>query len=82
LGEVKLQFGRGAAGHKGVESVISFLGTKDFWRLRFGIGEPSEGVEGEQYVLGDFNKEELPFLENAFSDSLQLIKKHLLESDR
>lgn len=37
LGEYKLQKGRGAAGHKGVESVILALGSKEFWRLRVGV---------------------------------------------
>lgn len=37
LGKFKLVFGRGAAGHKGVESIQKTLGTKNFWRLRLGI---------------------------------------------
>ena len=37
LGSFKFSFGRGSAGHKGAESVIRTLGTKDFWRLRIGI---------------------------------------------
>lgn len=37
LGEIKIQKGRGAAGHNGVKSVIEHLKTKDFTRMRFGI---------------------------------------------
>lgn len=37
LGKYKLSFGRGAAGHHGVESVQAALKTNDFWRLRIGI---------------------------------------------
>ncbi len=37
LGSYRLMFGRGAAGHHGVESVIKALGTKEFWRLRVGV---------------------------------------------
>ena len=37
LGKFKLAFGRGAAGHRGVESVIATLGTDRFWRLRIGV---------------------------------------------
>lgn len=37
LGKYKLSFGRGSAGHKGIESIINSLGTKNFWRLRIGI---------------------------------------------
>lgn len=75
LGEVKLQFGRGSAGHKGVESVIESLETKDFWRLRFGIEKPPKGVDGEQFVLSDFTEEETISLEEAFGKTLTLIKR-------
>jgi PTH1 family peptidyl-tRNA hydrolase len=37
LGKLKLSFGRGAAGHHGIESIIKSLKTKDFSRLRIGI---------------------------------------------
>ena len=49
LGEWRLVFGRGAAGHHGVESVIAALRTKDFWRLRLGIRH-GRGKAGE-FVL-------------------------------
>src|SRR3989344_7401948 len=42
LGTYKLQFGRGAAGHHGIENVIKVLKTKNFWRLRIGIRPPQE----------------------------------------
>ena len=38
LGTLKLSYGSGSAGHNGVQSIIDTLGTKDFWRLRIGIG--------------------------------------------
>ena len=37
LGKYKISFARGSAGHKGIESIIKSLGTKNFWRLRIGI---------------------------------------------
>ncbi len=43
LGEYKIQFGRSSAGHHGVESIINHLGTKDFWRVRVGIGINNSG---------------------------------------
>jgi PTH1 family peptidyl-tRNA hydrolase len=77
LGEVRLQFGRGSAGHKGVESVVSSLGTQDFWRLRFGLGRPPDKVRGESYVIADFTKKEDVSLERSFAKALDLIKEHL-----
>ncbi|MCG2685872.1 aminoacyl-tRNA hydrolase, partial [Candidatus Parcubacteria bacterium] len=58
LGSFKLQKGRGAAGHRGVESIITALGSSDFWRLRVGIGRPTEGTPAEDYVLEKFGEEE------------------------
>jgi PTH1 family peptidyl-tRNA hydrolase len=66
LGEFKLQSGRSAAGHKGVQSIIEELGTQDFWRLRVGIGRPPSGTSSEDYVLAPFSKGEINQLEAAF----------------
>lgn len=40
LGTTRLHYGRGSAGHRGVESVIAAIGTKNFWRLRIGVRPP------------------------------------------
>lgn len=69
LGEYRLQKGRGAAGHKGVQSVIDCLDSQDFWRLRVGIGRPSADIEAEDYVLQEFSEEELKVLEELFEKS-------------
>ena len=52
--EIKHQFGRGAAGHKGVESVIEALGSDEFNRVRIGIGRPDNSTEVEDWVLQPF----------------------------
>ncbi len=69
LGGFKLQLGRSAAGHKGIQSIIGALGTKDFWRLRFGIGTPPPGVGGEDFVLGEFDGEEFALLQQTFAEA-------------
>lgn len=68
LGKFKLQLGRSAAGHKGVQSVIDALGTQDFWRLRIGIGNPPPGVSGEDFVLEEFSREEFGLLRKVFAE--------------
>ena len=66
VGAFKIQKGRGAAGHKGVQSIINELKTKDFWRARIGIcpkkGKP-ENVE--KFVLQNFTKEEEKILKEV-----------------
>ena len=53
LGRVKLKFGGGAAGHKGVSSLAQSLGSPDFYRLRLGVGRP-QGMDGAAWVLSPF----------------------------
>jgi PTH1 family peptidyl-tRNA hydrolase len=59
LGKIKIVKGRGAAGHKGVASIIKELGTNQFSRFRLGIGRPEHKFsdqEGQEYVLSPFKK--------------------------
>jgi PTH1 family peptidyl-tRNA hydrolase len=58
LGRVKLARRGGAGGHKGVRSVIRYLGTEDFPRVKVGIGRPRYGEPVETYVLSPFYGDE------------------------
>ncbi len=67
LGEIKLSFGRGSGGHRGVQSVIDELGTRDFFRVRVGILHRSlfghvKKPKGEQaveaFLLSPFGKKD------------------------
>ncbi|MDP4007416.1 MAG: aminoacyl-tRNA hydrolase [bacterium] len=70
FGEVKVSKNRGSAGHKGVESIIQTLGTKNFTRIRIGI-QPQKGKPGdvETFVLKKFTKAELPLLHSALQQA-------------
>jgi PTH1 family peptidyl-tRNA hydrolase len=59
VGEWKLQFDRGSAGHNGVISAIEHLGTQAFWRIRIGINHPTTPISVEDYVLQPFSPDEL-----------------------
>lgn len=87
LGKIRIQKGRGSAGHKGVNSIIEQLGTKDFWRVRVGIS-PSpikERDEGEvssrpitdtaNFVLNKFTKEEQKILKDVIKNVVTEIEK-------
>ena len=58
LGHIKLKRGGGDAGHKGVRSISQYLGTKDFNRIRMGIGRPRTKEEVSSFVLSNFSKAE------------------------
>lgn len=75
LGNFKISFGRGSGGHRGVESVIRAVKTKDFVRLRVGITPRTPGgklkkPKGEKkvqgFILGRFTKAERETLKNVF----------------
>ena len=73
VGEYRLQFDRGAAGHHGVESVIGHLGTRAFNRIRIGIGKPSEHIPVEDFVLQNFSKDEKVLINQTIDKIIQEI---------
>ncbi|MBM2813974.1 MAG: aminoacyl-tRNA hydrolase [Ignavibacteria bacterium] len=58
LGKLHIKLGGGDGGHNGLTSIIEYLGTKDFYRLRCGIGRNFETGAMADYVLSDFTEEE------------------------
>lgn len=60
LGTIRVQKNASSAGHNGVESIISELGTKDFIRIRLGIDNPEtkKDIAGDDYVLQKFTPAE------------------------
>jgi PTH1 family peptidyl-tRNA hydrolase len=65
-GTFRIAKGSGAAGHNGVSDLIEKLGTKDFTRIRIGIGRPPENIPADAFVLSPFASEELGVLEGLF----------------
>jgi peptidyl-tRNA hydrolase, PTH1 family len=74
-GTVKLKKGGGTGGHNGVTDVAEVLGTKDFWRLRIGIGHPGHKDLVADYVLHDARREEQALIDPAFERSLELLPR-------
>lgn len=67
-GRVKLVAGGGTGGHNGIRSLVQYLGTNDFLRLKLGIGRPGKlnlysGMPVEKYVLAPFAPDEKILLE-------------------
>jgi peptidyl-tRNA hydrolase, PTH1 family len=71
FGELRYKQGSGTAGHHGVEDTREKLNTLNFWRVRIGIGRPENGkFNVEDYVLTDFNREELTRLKTELFDKV------------
>ncbi len=77
-GSAKLKLGGGHGGHNGLKDIIAHLGTKDFWRLRLGVGHPGDRAEVVNFVLNAPRKEEQILIEEAMVRA-QEIAAHLLE---
>ena len=50
-GTVKLKLGGGSSGHNGLKDISECLGSRDYWRLRIGVGHPRETAASEQEVV-------------------------------
>jgi peptidyl-tRNA hydrolase, PTH1 family len=65
FGDLMLKLGGGEGGHNGLRSISGSLGTRDYSRLRIGIGRPPGRMDPADFVLRDFSgaeRKELPFL--------------------
>ena len=69
-GVARLKMGGGHGGHNGLKDIIAHLGTKDFLRLRIGIGHPGERDEVSNYVLSQARREENEQINEAIQLSL------------
>ena len=80
LGQIKIVKNRGSAGHKGVESIVQELKTKDFIRLRIGISPQNKIKNPKEYVLKNFNKGEEKIIKKIITQSKAIIE-YFLEND-
>ena len=80
FGKIKAKFGGSSAGHNGIASIDKFIG-KDYSRVRIGIGKPKTKIEVSDYVLQNFDEDELigidKISENINGSIGDLIKKKL-----
>ncbi|WP_370894344.1 aminoacyl-tRNA hydrolase [Janibacter sp. GXQ6167] len=76
FGEVRLKRGGGEGGHNGLRSISSSVASKDYQRVRVGIGRPPGRTDAASFVLKDFStpeRKELPFLLDAAADAVELL---------
>jgi peptidyl-tRNA hydrolase, PTH1 family len=76
FGDLMLKFGGGEGGHNGLRSVSRSLGTRDYSRLRIGIGRPPGRMDPADFVLRDFSgneRKELPFLVGDAVDAVDAV---------
>jgi PTH1 family peptidyl-tRNA hydrolase len=80
---VRLKIGGGENGHNGLRSITKSLGTKDYHRVRVGIGRPPGRMDPADFVLRDFStveRKELPFLLDKAADAVEALVANGLEA--
>ncbi|MHB1491171.1 MAG: aminoacyl-tRNA hydrolase [Cellulomonas sp.] len=82
FGEVRLKRGGGEGGHNGLRDTTKALGTKDYLRVRVGIGRPPGRMDAADFVLRDFSageRKDLGWLVGAAADAVELLVTEGLE---
>jgi len=74
-GAVKMKRGGGTGGHNGLADIADALDTKDFWRLRIGIGHPGDKDLVADYVLDKARRVEQDAIDPSFERSLELLPR-------
>lgn len=76
VGEVRLKFAGGLAGHNGLRSIRQHLHTADFSRVRIGVGRPPSAAEGADHVLSKVSRADRELLDEATvraADAVELL---------
>ena len=85
-GTIRVKFGGGHAGHNGLRSICDKLGTRDWFRVRCGIGRPPGRQKAADFVLSPFSKAEREALPSLLSDAADatedLVREGLLAAQQ
>ncbi|GAA4414817.1 aminoacyl-tRNA hydrolase [Actinokineospora soli] len=76
FGQIRLKVGGGENGHNGLRSISKSLGTREYTRVRFGIGRPPGRMDPADYVLKDFSpteRKELAFEVDRCADAVEAL---------
>ncbi|MDP2676701.1 MAG: aminoacyl-tRNA hydrolase [bacterium] len=81
LGRFKISFGRGSGGHKGLESIMRMIKTKDFIRIRIGIAPRKKPPQKQMpdFLLKKFSPKELDELKKVFKKTNEILATIIAE---
>jgi PTH1 family peptidyl-tRNA hydrolase len=74
FGRLRLQVGGGSGGHNGLRSIESALGTKEFSRLKLGVGRPPGQMDPADFVLRPFTRAERPEVDLMIEDAADVVE--------
>jgi PTH1 family peptidyl-tRNA hydrolase len=79
LGTLRYRPWGGTGGHRGMESIVQFLGSDRFRRIRLGIGRPRDDTEESDYVLSPFTGEEMTLVNKTVAAAVDLTEEVVFE---
>jgi peptidyl-tRNA hydrolase, PTH1 family len=79
LGTIRIQRKRSSAGHNGIESIISSLGTNDFLRIRMGVAPERKSEDGMSYLLSPLRKAQLKVVDEMLEVGASAVKAIVTE---
>lgn len=82
FGRLRIQVAGGSGGHNGIRSVEESLGTKEFSRLKIGVGRPPGSMDPADFVLRQFSKGERSEVEVLMEDAADVAEQWLGNRDR
>ena len=71
FGQIRIRSRGSAGGHRGMLSILEYLGAAHFSRIRLGIGRPAEGVDPADYVLENFGETERAVIEKIVDQAAE-----------
>jgi len=82
FGRLRIQVGGGSGGHNGVRSLERALGTKEFSRLKFGVGRPPGSQDPADFVLRPFTKMERVEVDLMVPDAAEVVERWIDDRER
>ncbi len=74
FGRLRLKMGSSDGGHNGIKSINNIINSKEYFRLRIGVGRPPIGTDPADYVLSRFTSEEIEEVNFLLEDATDIVK--------
>lgn len=78
---LRLHAGRGTGGHNGIKSIVGSTASREFWRLKVGVGRPPGRMDPADFVLRTFAKSERAEVDILVRDSADVVERFLVDSE-
>lgn len=82
FGRLRVQVGGGSGGHNGIRSIEKSLGTKEFSRVKMGVGRPPGSMDPADFVLRPFTRSERPEIDLLVEDAADVVELWLDDRPR